>query len=140
MTSKENQEPKSPTDSTFEQTDASPRAITWAAIGLLVLLVLASLIVSGVRYYFSPSGPNYRSAMASQKHLFEQREPLKQALPGVAIQPQKQLQKVRQAEQHKLSQYLWADSNQTVAWIPIERAAEIIAAENQDADATGGDD
>src|SRR5690554_4704237 len=58
MTSKEGSEPapnradgdaKTEDISTFEQTDASPRAITWAAVGLLILLVLASLIVMGTR-------------------------------------------------------------------------------------------
>src|SRR5690554_2973827 len=147
MTSKEGKEPAASSDSagersmpesTFEQTDASPRAIAWAALGLLLMIALAGVIVAATRQLFSPSGPNYRSAEASQKHLFEQRKPLKQAAPGVAIQPSIELQKVRKAETQKLSQYEWSDSKQRFAKIPIARALELIAAESPDSDATGG--
>src|SRR5690554_4112 len=147
MTSKEGKEPAASSDSagersmpesTFEQTDASPRAIAWAALGLLLMIALAGVIVAATRHLFSPSGPNYRSAEATQKHLFEQRAPLKQAAPGVDIHPEIELQKIRRAETKKLTRYRWADSNRSVARIPIARAMEIIAAQSPDSDPTGG--
>lgn len=147
MTTKDNQDSESSTDlsgetsasdSIFEQTDANPRAVMWAAIALLGVLVASSFIVAGVRHFFSPSGPDYRRAKALQTHAFEQVKPLKQAPPGVPIRPRKELVKVRRAELHKLSQYRWVDPGQSVARIPIKRAAEIIVAEQKDADATGG--
>lgn len=147
MTSKRGDEPaaransageQGASPSTFEQTDASPRAISLAAVGLLLTLALASAVVAATRHLFSPRGPNYRSAEVAQKHRFERRAPLKQAPPGVHIYPDVELQKIRRAESEKLTRYRWVDSTGRVARIPIARAMEIIVAESSGTEPSGG--
>jgi hypothetical protein len=103
----------------FERSDAPPRGIAYAVLGLFVGIGLSALFVAALLYMFEPEHPNGQT-IAQGAPLASQTPPLEVApiADGVAVRAQ--------AEQ-KLRGYAWIDRQGGIARIPIERAMELIA-------------
>jgi hypothetical protein len=115
-------------DSNLEKTDVNPRAIAWTGAALLASIVVSGFIVAGVQAWFWP-----QDAGPPPAAVFRQVAPMEQAAPGVEIHPARTLREVRATQTRILSQYQWVGPARQIARIPINRAVEILANAEPDA-------
>lgn len=104
-----------------ETRDINIRAVTWAAIGLVISALAVYATVGGLfnlfkRQYPSPNAP---SRITTPGRLPPQ--------PRLQTRPADDLQQLREAENAKLNSYGWIDKSMGVVRIPIDRAMDLLA-------------
>jgi len=100
-------------DVDYERTDLSLRAIAIVALGILLLLDVAPLIISG-------AFPRVRGDV--DRHLS-----ITPPGPRLQTDPEADLGAYVRKEQHLLDSYGWVDRERGIAHIPIEVAMERLA-------------
>jgi len=124
-----------------ELSDLSPRRISFFAIGLAALVIIALLLCYGLLAWMIKSEAR-RAEPAKQFAVL--REPMVQ--PRLAVEPGRALKALRQQEQTRLNGYGWVDQEKGIVHIPIERAMDMLVkkglpvrqSQQRAADGTGG--
>ena len=124
-----------------ELSDLSPRRISFFAIGLAALVIIALLLCYGLLVWMVKS--EVRRAEAPTQFA-EPMAPMVQ--PQLAVEPGRAMKALRQQEQTRLNSYGWADQGKGIVHIPIERAMDMLVkrglparqSQQQAADKNGG--
>jgi len=104
----------------YEHQDASPRGVTLAGIGLMILLVLSLAVVAGLFSLF-------RQRQVSAYGTGPTPTAIEPPAPRLQVDPAKDLQEVRATQQAQLSSYGWVNKGAGIIHMPIDRAMEIVA-------------
>jgi hypothetical protein len=112
--------PDRPNQASHETTDASPFYIGLFALGLVLMIAIVLPLLGWIFWRFEASAQ--RADQAQSPLAGDQTPPV----PRLEEQPADELEKLRRAEQRRLSSYGWIDPQQRVVRVPIERAIEIL--------------
>jgi len=104
-----------------EPTDVNPSVVALFTAGLLVLLVLAAWLVSGITRSIETAIERRDVPQSPLLHAESPPEPRLQADPAVA------LARWREEQEARRSSYEFADGTSDVVRIPVEEAIEILA-------------
>ncbi len=104
-----------------ELSDLSPRRISFFAIGLAALVIIALLLCYGLLAWMIKSEAR-RAEPPNQFAVLL--EPMVQ--PRLAVEPGRALKALRQQEQTRLNSYGWVDQERGIVHIPIERAMDML--------------
>ncbi len=106
-----------------EVRDANIPHVLLYGFGMLVLVLIAGVVISGIVYKYMgwflqqpPAQPQYQ---AGQNQLPPQ--------PRIEVQGWRDMNEFRDAEQKQLDSYGWVDKNRNIVRIPITQAMEIVA-------------
>jgi hypothetical protein len=97
------------------------RGVTWATIGLVIVVLAVLVTVGGL---FSLFKRQYASESAPPRITTAGRLP---PAPRLQTSPTSDLQQLLEAENAKLNSYGWIDKSGGVIRIPIERAMDLLA-------------
>ena len=104
-----------------QTSDINVRAVTWAAIGLMISMIAVCLTVGGLFNLFKRQ---YRSVSAPSGITTAGRLP---PAPRLQTNPTVDLQQLLETENAKLNSYGWIDKSAGVIRIPIDRAMDLLA-------------
>jgi hypothetical protein len=106
-----------------EVRDANIPHVLLYGFGMLVLVMIAGVLISGLVYknmgWFLDQPPATPQYQAGQSEL--------PPAPRLEVQGWRDMKEFREAEQNQLDSYGWVDKSRNIVRIPIGRAMEIIA-------------
>ena len=108
----------------FEQSDIHARSVVLAGAGLLVAIWIIVVLLHFVFAFFA----NYRAQASPRPSPLAATQNLQPLAPLLQVSPRMDLKDLRAYEDWKLDHYSWADRQNGIVEIPIDRAMEIIAA------------
>lgn len=113
-----------PEGADHEHTDIEP-SIAWKfAIWLVVAMLISAAIVYGTFYLFE--GSEQAANQAAQVFPLAAGAVKEPPAPNLQTQPFKDIYKLRQTEQEKLSAYGWVDKGSGTVHIPIDDALRMM--------------
>jgi nitrate reductase NapE component len=104
-----------------ELSDLSPRRISFFAIGLAALVIIALLVCYGLLVWMVKS--EVRRPEAPTQFAVPM-APMAQ--PQLAVEPGRTMKALRRQEQTRLNSYGWVDQERGIVHIPIERAMDML--------------
>jgi nitrate reductase NapE component len=104
-----------------ELSDLSPRRISFFAIGLAALVIIALLVCYGLLVWMIKAEAR-RAEPPNQFAVLP--EPMVQ--PRLAVEPGRALKAMRRQEQTRLKGFGWVDQEKGIVHIPIERAMDML--------------
>ncbi|MBN1991112.1 MAG: hypothetical protein JW953_00295 [Anaerolineae bacterium] len=114
----------------YERQDVNVKAIAIFAIGLLVVIIAAMILIAGLMNSMQARTDTIQ-AVIPQTQLPTPPAPRLQPNPIEQTNMAQQLELLRATEEARLSTYGWVDRQAGVVHIPIERAMELVVEENQ---------
>jgi hypothetical protein len=107
----------------YEQTDVRPGAIVRFAIGLVVVIAVASVALLGL---FAVLAKQQRRHDPPPPPLARPTGELP-PLPRLQVSPLQDLEQVRAQEEDELNSYGWVDPRAGIVHIPVDEAIRIVA-------------
>jgi hypothetical protein len=114
-----------PPDAEYEHTDIEPSIATKFAGWLAVAMLLSAGIVYGTFWFFE--GRAVTTNQASQQFPLAVGQLKEPQGPRLQTQPFKDVYRLRQAEDERLTTYGWVDQGTGVVRIPVNEALRIVA-------------
>jgi hypothetical protein len=107
----------------YEQADVRPVAIVRFAIGLVVVIVVASVALRGLFGLFAKQQQRHDPPSPPLARPSGDLPPV----PRLQVTPLQDLEQVRTQEEKELTSYGWVDPRMGIAHIPIDEAIRILA-------------
>jgi hypothetical protein len=104
-----------------ELSDLSPKRISFFAIGLAALVMIALLACYGLLLWMVKS----EARLAEAPNRFAA-QPAPRVQPQLAVEPGRAMKALREQEQTRLKSYGWVDQENGIVHIPIERAMDML--------------
>jgi nitrate reductase NapE component len=104
-----------------ELRDLSPRRISFFAIGLAALVIIALLACYGLLLWMIKR----EARLAETPNRFAA-QPAPMVQPQLAVEPGRAIKALREQEQTRLKSYGWVDQENGIVHIPIERAMDLL--------------
>jgi hypothetical protein len=114
-----------PPDAAYEHTDVEPAIATKFAAWLAVAMLLSAGIVYGTFWFFE--GQAVAVNQASQQFPLAVGQLNEPSGPRLQTQPFKDVYRLRQAEDERLTTYGWIDQGSGVVRIPVDEALRLVA-------------
>lgn len=118
--------PATPENPGYEASDAHARPLARVGIvlaGLMVFSIVAMIALFQLFEYYQPLADRPPHALADERYV--------SSAPRLQPDPPIQKQQLREVEDHVLKTYDWVDRERGLARIPIERAIDIVARQQQ---------
>lgn len=107
-----------------EKRDVSIRAIVWAAVGLVALIVFTFMAMEAMRSHFTEREARLSPPASPLAETYGQQLPPE---PRLQDNPLRDLEALRAHESALLDGYGWVDRNAGTVRIPIAQAIELLA-------------
>ena len=104
----------------YEQSDVRPRGVILLGVGLIVL---AAIVLAGLWWMFDVMEASAKRADPRVSPLLGEAE----RAPGPELEFKLRYTDFEAADQQRLEEYGWADRQQKVVHIPIQRAMQLLA-------------
>ena len=124
-----------PPDAQHEHTDIEPGIATQFAVWLTIAMLISVAIVYGT--FWLLEGRELSAGQSAQRFPLAAGQVREPQGPRLQTQPFKDIYRLRQAEQEKLTHYGWVDQSAGVVHIPVDEALRIMSERAAIKSATG---
>lgn len=112
-------------DVRFEPTDVATRPVVLSVVALALFTIVFTFVA---HFVFFRLAERQHAASQPASPLAEQYAAKEPPAPRLQVDPKKDLDELRAAEEKILTSYGWADKDKGVAQVPIDRAMEMLLA------------
>ncbi|MFB3904813.1 MAG: hypothetical protein ACE15E_15280 [Acidobacteriota bacterium] len=107
-----------------EVTDANPKVLAYALVGLALLLIFVFVAMWLLFIYFDSRAEKAETGRPSQWGQVDYRPPE----PRLQTSPAEDMEKMREREERLIHSYGWVNKASGIVRIPVDRAMDIVAA------------